>query len=234
MESRKQYLIGRISDLLRARGLKVSQAKPPVGSVRADLVCLSGSSELLVECRAMSLYRASDFRAAIGDAILRFRHERGAKRGRRSSLILAFLLRRMSHKAEGDLREYAGEYLPELQWAVLAEDGSGIVHVGDHEERVSGPLFQGVVQRDSFGSWASANWAGNSWMSGGWASGSRASLFSPNNQWLFKIILLSGMDPRYWGGPQQRPRGSVNFQRSPAYRNHRSLPLSSKPSKKDF
>jgi hypothetical protein len=187
MESRKQYLIGRVSGLLRERGLKVSREKQLVGSVGVDLVCRSGSSDLLVKCKAMNLYRASDFRAAIGDAILRFQHEHRAERRRSSRLMLAFLLRRMSRKAEDDLREYSREYLSELQWAIIAEDGSGILHIGGHDERISGPPFQSVLHGESIGS--------------------RASLFSPNNQWLFKMLLLSGIDSRYWSGPSRRPKG---------------------------
>jgi len=187
MESRREYLIGRISDLLRSRGMKVSQPEQAFGSVKADLVCRSGSSNLLVECKAMNLYRASDFRAAIGDAILRFQRLDPAERRHGSRLMLAFLLQRMSRKAVDDLHEYAVDYLPDLQWAVIAEDGSGFAHIGEHDERRSVPPHPGALHREPIGS--------------------RASLFSPNNQWLFKVLLLSGMDPRYWGGPSRRPEG---------------------------
>ena len=187
MESRKQYLIDRISDLLRARGFNVSLAKQSGGSAGADLVCRSGSSNLLVECKVMNFYRASEFRAAVGDAILRFHHEPSAQRPLGSRFMVAFLLRRMSRKAEENLQEYSLKYLPDLQWAIIAEDGSGIVHIGDHEERISCSPFHGVLHGESIGS--------------------RASLFSPNNQWLLKILILSGIDSRYWGGPSRIPKG---------------------------
>jgi len=189
MESRREYLIERISDRLRSRGMKVSPAEPhPSGPGWADLVFGGGSSDLLVECKVMSLYRSSVFRAAIGDAILRFQHMHGAKRRRGRRLMLAILLQRMSRRAIGDLREYSREYQPDLQWAVIAEDGSGIVQSGGEEERISGPPLPGARHRDSLGS--------------------RGDLFSPNNQWLFKVPLLSGMDARYWGGPSHRPEGN--------------------------
>ena len=41
------------------------------------------------------------------------------------------------------------------------------------------------------------------------AGPNRAGLFSPKSQWLWKLLLMPGMDRRYWGGPQQKPR-SVN------------------------
>ena len=33
----------------------------------------------------------------------------------------------------------------------------------------------------------------------------QGNLFSPKNQWLLKIILLAGLDRRYWGGPSRLP-----------------------------
>jgi hypothetical protein len=159
----------------------------PDERVRPDRVCRSGNSELIVECKAMNLYRASNFRAAVGDAILRFQHsDRGARPAQRR-LLMAFLLQRMSSKAEDDLKDYCREYLPDLQWVIIAEDGSGVVHIGERDERISASPFRGGVNRES--------------------AASRSSLFSPNNQWLFKVLLLSGLDSRYWGGPSRRPEG---------------------------
>jgi hypothetical protein len=157
----------------------------PDERVRPDMVCRSGNSELIVECKAMNLYRASDFSAAIGDAILRFQHRDRGSRPVQSRLLMAFLLQRMSRKAEEDLQEYARIYLPDLQWIILAEDGSGVIHLDEHDERVSvSPLRDAV--RPEYGA-------------------DRGSLFSPNNQWLFKVLLLPGMDSNYWGGPSRKP-----------------------------
>jgi hypothetical protein len=204
MNYREKYLRERISHLLRARGLKLSKVEQEFGSIRPDLVFRSRFLHLLVECKPMNLYRAADFRAAIGDSILRFQREHHSARSRSNRLMLAFLLRRSSKKAEDDLREYSRKYLSDLQWAIIAEDGSGIIHIGDREERVSVLPFQSIVHDSSRGRWVSAS-AHVPSGSAGWIRGSRASLFSPNNQWLFKILLLSGIDSKYWGGPPERP-----------------------------
>ena len=189
MESRRQYLIDRVSEHLKARGLKVSQQEQSVDSFCADLLCRGNSFDLSVECKAINFYRASDFRAIIGDAILRYKHGYGVSRRKNSRLMLAFLLRRFSRKAEEDLREYSRKYLPDLQWIIIAEDGSGIANISGQDERISLPPFQGVVRRES--------------------GIGKANLFSPNNQLLLKVLLLPGMDSKYWGGPSNRP-ASIN------------------------
>lgn len=187
MESKQEYLVERVSDLLRSRGLRVQHVQQADGRVCADLLCRLRNLELVVDCKAMSLYRASDFRAAIGDAILRFQHKELRARSIKRRLLMAFLLQRIGRKAEADLQEYARIYLPDLQWIILAEDGSGVVHLGEHDERISVPPLEEAARRDH--------------------GADRGNLFSPNNQWLFKVLLLSGMDSKYWGGPSRTPDG---------------------------
>jgi hypothetical protein len=81
--------------------------------------------------------QASDFRAVIGDAILRYKHEDGVSRRKKSRLMLAFLMQRYSRKAEDDLREYSRKYLPDLQWILITEDGAGIANISGQDERIS-------------------------------------------------------------------------------------------------
>jgi hypothetical protein len=103
--------------------------------------------------------------------------------------MLAFLLKRYSRKAQDDLREYSHKYLPDLQWIIIAEDGSGSANISGQEERISLLPFQGVARRE-FGI-------------------GKANLFSCNNQLLLKVLLLPGMNSRYWGGPSIKP-SSIN------------------------
>jgi hypothetical protein len=125
----------------------------------------------------------------IGDAILRFKHGDGVAQHKNSRMMLAFVLQRFSRKAEDDLREYASRYLPGLQWILIAEDGSGVLSINGKDERISIVPFQRDMQRET-------------------VSG-RSNLFSANNQLLLKVLLMSGMDSRYWGGTSSRP-GSIN------------------------
>lgn len=189
MESRRQYLIDRVSEQLKARGLKVLPRKQAVDSFCKDLYCRGNSIELSVECKMVNLYRASDFRAMIGDAILRYKHGSGVSMRKNSRLMLALLMKRFSRKAEDDLCEYSRKYLPDLQWIIMAEDGSGSANISGEDKRISFLPFHSVVRCES--------------------GIGQANLFSPNNQLLLKVLLLSGIDSRYWGGPSNKP-SSIN------------------------
>jgi hypothetical protein len=189
MKSRQQYLSDRIINLLQSIGMQIRKEGLLEGQSRVDMVCRDEKSKVRIEFKAMNLYRAPDFRAAIGDAILRFRHENHGARSAGVRFMMAFLLQRMSRKAVEDLKEYANIYLPGLQWAILAEDGSGVISLGEREERMSVAPYEDEIHRDR--------------------GANRGSIFSSNNQWLFKVLLLSGMDSKYWGGASRRP-DSVN------------------------
>lgn len=140
----------------------------------------------LVEYKVEAFYRAASFRALIGDAILRFQRDSTTKRRRDVQLLLAVLLERMSRKTSDDLKEYAGKYEPDLNWLVLSEGGEGVFRLLGREEpvRLSEPLRTRMEAT---------------------AAGNPIGIFSPRNQWLLKLLLMPGIDHRYWGGPDSKP-----------------------------
>lgn len=189
MKASQRYLIEQVSEILRDRG-GVSLSSPddwnqdfPEGMMRC------GSEELKIEYKEFRFYRQSDFCPAIGDAILRFQHER--KKGRHSSdrLFLAFLLQRRGRKAVENLIRYSAEYLPNLDWLVLSHDGFAMLRLNGRDEEMQVPPFKDdhIEMRDV----------------------NRGSLFTPKHQWLFKLLLLPGLDAGYWGGPASVP-SSIN------------------------
>jgi len=95
----------------------------------------------------------------------------------------------MSPRAELDLRDYASRFLPGLQWMLLAADGRGHLHIDEQDEDIQEDEVLQSSERVGAGS-------------------NRAALFSAKNQWLWKLLVMPGLDPRYWGGPQRRP-GSI-------------------------
>ncbi|MBM4020385.1 MAG: hypothetical protein FJ288_19050 [Planctomycetes bacterium] len=189
MERREEYLIGLLDAELRKRGYGggIEPAEEPLQRVDAAYRHPDGGS-LVVESKLPHLYRAEEFRGLVGDAILRFQKPAPPAPGRR--LMLAFLLARMSRNAERDLRDYAERFMPDLQWLVLSEDGRGRMRLDGRDEDIEGA--EPLRRRE-----------------GAPAGSGRAGLFSPKRQWLWKLLLMPGMDSRYWGGPRQRPR-SVN------------------------
>ena len=189
MEASGQYLIERVSEMLQKRGAGSLQLPKDSGKGQADLIVRNGSGDLKVECKEFRAYRESDFCSAIGDAILRFQHGREKGRHSNNRLLLAFLFQRMSRKAVDNLNQYSAEYLPSLNWIILSQNGSAVLRLDGHDEKINVPPFG-----DGFAKMVDVN---------------RGNLFSPKHQWLFKLLLLPGMDSKYWGGPASIP-SSIN------------------------
>ena len=189
MDSKEKYLSQKIKEILLKRGFsKGNVEEVNMEGMRIDAVFRKGAeSALIVESKAVHAYRAPEFRSLIGDAILRFKY--GMKSGQEANnrVLLAILMGRLSRKAEADLQEYARKYLPDLNWILLDEFGAGLMHMGgkDEEVAVSDPLKKESAYHPS---------------------PARGNLFSPKNQWLLKVLLLPGIDQRYWGGPNHKPQ----------------------------
>ncbi len=167
----------RMDEILRHRGFK------PAGVRRERVLYKKGPVCYAVETRSVPLYRAGDFRALIGDAILRFRASGGAER-----LLLAVRFGRMGHKAESDLCEYAAKHLPDLCWLLVPDRGDARLHLAPHGDET----IPCDAQSDAGA--ACVRPAGSS------------RLFSPKSQWLWKLLLMPGVDESRWGGGPVRPR----------------------------
>lgn len=189
MESRDKYLLAQIANILSKRGF--SKANPDevnIEGMKVDAVFRKGAeSALIVESKVVHAYRAPEFRALIGDAILRFQHSAKICHKPKNRFLLAVLMGRMSKKAAADLQDYAQKYLPDLNWILLDEFGVGLIHVDGKDEELA---VSASFKKESVHCPVS----------------SQGNLFSPKNQWLLKVLLLPGIDQRYWGGPKQKPQ----------------------------
>ena len=189
MKSKDKYLCAQVAEILSKRGFSKGNAEEVhMEGMKVDAVFRKGAeSALIVESKAVHAYRAPEFRALIGDAILRFQHNVKSSHEPNIRLLVAVLMGRMSRKTEADLQDYAHKYLPDLNWILLDESGSGRLHMDGKDEAVavSDPLKK-----------ESAHHPGPA----------QGNLFSPKNQWLLKVLLLPGIDQRYWGGPDREPR----------------------------
>jgi hypothetical protein len=136
-----------------------------------------------VETKSMALYRSAEFRAMVGDAILRFQASKAA-----GQLLLAVRFGRMGGRAESDLLEYAKAYAPGLCWLLLPDRGDAVLYLSG-QGRV-------VIPNDTP--------AGSNSVSQ--QAGGALCLFSPKSQWLWKLLLMPGIDSRYWSGCESRPR----------------------------
>ncbi len=184
MTQNENNYMEQVDAILRQRGFR------PVEDRRLSPFVLygKGSERLAVECRTVALYRAHDFRALIGDAILRFQALKAKDSDR---LLLAVRFGRMGRGAKTDLREYADRFFPGLCWILASQDGPIHLRLSpgiDEAIAVEAPSASRVVPRGAVGV---------------------RSLFSPKSQWLWKSILLPGIGTKFWAGPDVSP-GTVS------------------------
>ena len=187
MKKNNTIFLKRVDEILRQRGFKPTQNQQ---SVHFGLAYQKQSDRFVIEANVVSIYRSREFRALIGDAILRFQ---ASNPGKSVRLMLALELGRMGRDAEADLKEYADQFLPSLCWILASRGGDARLHLAadineiiqaERPRRVSSVPARAVSSR---------------------------ALFSPKSQWLWKSILLPGIDPRYWSGPTHSPRSSVEL-----------------------
>lgn len=140
---------------------------------------------LYVQLRALDRYRSQTFQAMVGDAILRFKTYRPDH-----SLLLAFAMKQISAKALADLQDYTSHYLgSRLNWFLMDERGTMVTHLNGETAKQRIASLEPQTRKRPKG------------------------LFSFNNQWLLKVLLLAGIDEKYWCGPNERPSSIVDLSR---------------------
>ena len=187
--NRRGYLVEAASKWMQEHGYRPGeQPTDPESAPRFDVVFRkAGGAPVHLQAKVADAYRSAVFPALIGDAILHIQHDRAP-----GQVMLAFLLNKFSGQAIADLERYAGKYLPDLSWFVIDSSGHGQVRIGGLSADLHlPPLSSQAVRAGPFAP----------------ASG----LFSANNQWMLKILLLAGMPGRYWGGPSRVPSGVVEL-----------------------
>jgi hypothetical protein len=185
---RKEYLLESLRQWLHELGFAdLARARHDGWHIDPDLVVRKGDRLLMAEAKVANAYRSRMFPALVGDFILR-----AGQSVNETDVLIALLVKKMTDNAVRDLESYAQEYLPALNWFLLDESGRSVA-------RIDGRDFQLSLQplkRDADSTWRGAP---------------RRSLFSPNSQWLLKVLLLPGIGPRYWGGPGEKPGSIVDL-----------------------
>jgi len=182
MRNENIMLMKRVEEILHQQGFMPVQSPQ---SASFDAVYLKRDACLVLEAKTIAVYRATEFRAMIGDAILRYN---AAYSGTSTCLMLAIEFGRMGRSAEADLKEYAERFLPGLCWILASRDGDVRLHLAPDDDQ----LIQGERPQRPRGEPVQAE--------------RRLAIFSPKSQWLWKSILLPGLDSRYWSGSNQVPR----------------------------
>ncbi|MCD4654600.1 hypothetical protein K8T06_11805 [bacterium] len=187
--SKEQYIKRSVSNWLNSKGLHPLELREDHSPIKPDLVFKGSSEPLLVEVKVLNVYRSKVFPAIIGDVILRANHAVDPH------IMLAILVKRLNSKAIEDLVGYAAAYRENLNWFLIDESGSGEACLYGQRSN-----FELDAYSDDVSGLRSL-------------SSSGGNLFSTNNQWLLKMLLLPGIDRRYWGGSEKRPRSIMELSR---------------------
>jgi len=141
-----------------------------------------------IRLRVLDVFREDIFRGLLADAILHRLQPNALPAEEAPPAAIAILLSRFSVKAVNLARQYVSAHDPSLPWVVMDVRGR-VAHciAGQVQEVKVPPLRNGQDYR--------AN------------SDAPRRMFSPNNQWLLKVLLLSGIGSKYWGGPAQPVAG---------------------------
>jgi hypothetical protein len=189
--SKGEYLNQSLLEWLSERGFSPAQEPASYAPLQPDMVLKSGKHLLLVEAKVAGAYRSMVYPALVGDLILRAKHV--PNDASNVDIMLALLVKQINEKAVNDLERYAAEYFPSLNWFLIDEHGNGAACLnGQRYNPFEGRTIAHYSERSV-------------------ASRSQVRLFSPSSQWLLKLLLLPGIDPRFWGGPHDRPKSIVKL-----------------------
>ncbi|MCY2924719.1 MAG: hypothetical protein NT031_04650 [Planctomycetota bacterium] len=163
----------------------------PVAACPNDaLGCQYESPErrLLVETRFCGVAGSVLARGLVADAILHLQsHLAKAPVHDRVSGLVAILLPSAKPRVVEQLEGYIERYAPKVDWFIMDVMGRYRLRLAEHQAsgRFVAPLSQAPVA--------------------GGHDRARGNLFAPKFQWLMKVLLLNGLDRKFWGGSAGQP-----------------------------
>jgi hypothetical protein len=185
--NKNEYIINNLSDWLKGRGMKPASQPEFIGMLHPDLIMHSNNKILIAEAKVSDVYRSKVFPALVGDMILRAKSI-----GSGAEFMAALLIKKINSKAIDDLKQYADNFMPQLNWFLLDETGSGAAFLRGEQSDISvAPLESSKNVKDS--------------------PSIRGGLFSPSARRILKNLLLPGIDPGFWGGSGNLPQGIVEL-----------------------
>jgi len=130
-----------------------------------------------ISVRTVGAFRSELVRGVLADFILQRRDL-----GKDCRCALLIHMKQLSPSAEKLVQEYSEQHDPQLRCLVVDDAGNGYLWREGVGQRVKLPAAPVTISKASY-------------------RRSSGSLFSPNNQWLWKVLLLGGLESQYWGGP---------------------------------
>ena len=148
-----------------------------------DLLLRKGGKLFAVELKAVRPYRAPDLRGRVAEAVLqlaKFRREKPSAKP-----VVGVLLERITPSALRELEGFLDEYADGVDWIAWDSAGASKWRIdGARGGRPGSNAIERKVARVF-------------------------DPFSPKSEWALKVLLLSGMDARYFGQSFEQPPSSI-------------------------
>lgn len=172
---------------LGSLGFRIEDQPPGKGDVRPDMLARRGASSYIVEVKIQSAFREAQFEGAVAHGILALRALRS--RGLRGKPLLAIRVERAKPNAASVFQAFLGQHAPDFDWLIVDASGWRRWKIGRDQGEAEGAARERSESHH--------------------AQSVKSHPFAPRHQWMLKILLLPGLDRRYWGGPEQPP-GTVS------------------------
>ncbi len=150
---------------------------------RADLVARRGGESYVVEIKVQVPFRRSQFLGAIAHGILQLRDLKQSEPARKP--LLAVWVEKAKPNAAREFESYVQRHAPEIEWLIMDASGWRKWKCGTDQGERSGEE-RGSIKPSS-------------------SASPRSNPFAPRNQWMLKLLLLPGIEEKYWGGLRSRP-----------------------------
>ncbi len=177
-----QSAVSKVSRALKDLGFRVEDKEIQVEGERVDLLARKGRDRYAVEVKAQAPFRRGEFLGAVANAILQLRF---LKKKRSWAPLLAVWVDRAQPSAAPEFVKYLERHAEDLNWLMM--DSSGWVKWrinGEDGESLKPALAEPVEPK---------------------AGPGKRNPFSPRYQWMLKLLLLAGIDGKYWRGPDRQP-----------------------------
>jgi len=181
--SEPQFAASKVQAALADLGFVIEREPVVENGQRADLLARRGDQSYLVEVKHQVPFRREQFLGAVAHGILELRD--WGKRAPGCKPLLALWVEKAKPNAAPELEAYLRRHAPDLDWLIVDAKGWRKWKIGDDQGEAAGQ------ERESIQRWSSLP--------------AKSNPFAPRNQWMLKLLLLPGLEEKYWGGPRSQP-----------------------------
>jgi len=177
--------LAEVREALVSLGFRLEDQPPGKGALRPDMLARRGASSYIVEVKVQSAFRGPQFVGAVAHGILALRALKA--HGFRGKPLLAIRVERAKRNAASVFQAFLEQHAPEFDWLIVDAGGWRRWQIGRDQGEATGAARERGRSLDAHPMPVKSN------------------PFAPRHQWMLKLLLLPGLDRKYWGGPAQPP-----------------------------